>query len=99
MIVRSSAVPATTLLVDAADSERLAAAAAVADAVNVRGPPVSPAEVAVRVLLLPPAVVPRIQEPTVATPDAFVVCELPVTEPPPVAAANVTETPATGLPN
>src|SRR5882672_3287917 len=52
VIVKSSGVPATTLLVEAADSERLAAAAAVADAVNVRGLPVSPADVAVRVLLL-----------------------------------------------
>src|SRR5712672_1417504 len=71
----------------------------VADAVKVRGLPVRPVLVAVRVLLLVPAVVPSFQEPTVAMPAALVVWEPPVTEPPPDATAKVTETPATGLPN
>ena len=75
------------------------AAPGVALAVKVRGLPVRPALVAVRVLLLVPAVVPSFQEPTVAMPEALVVWEPPVTEPPPVAAAKVTEAPETGLPN
>ena len=54
------------------------------------------AAVAVRVLA--PAVVPSFQEPTVATPLAFVLCERPVADPPPEATAKVTATPATGLP-
>src|SRR5437870_3337203 len=76
-----------------------AAPPAVALAVEVRGLPVRPVLVAVRVLLLVPAVVPSFQEPTVAMPAALVVWLLPVTEPPPVAAVKSTETPATGLPN
>lgn len=64
-------------------------------AVNVIGLPVNPVEVAVRVLL--PAVAPSVQLPTVAMPPAFVVAERPVALPPPVATANVTVTPATGL--
>ena len=71
----------------------------VAEAVKVRGLPVRPALVAVRVLLLVPAVVPSFQEPTVAMPEALVVWEPPVSEPPPDATAKVTETPETGLPN
>ena len=64
-------------------------------AVKVTGLPARPAEVAVRVL--GPAVVPRVQLPTVAMPLAFVVCSAPVTVPPPEAAANDTATPCTGL--
>ena len=75
------------------------AASAVALAVKVRGLPVRPVLVAVRVLLFVPAVVPSFQEPTVAMPEALVVWELPVTEPPPEPAAKVTVVPATGLPN
>jgi hypothetical protein len=46
-----------------------------------------------------PDAVPITQLPTVATPLAFVVCTPPVTLPPPVATANVTATPPTGLLN
>jgi hypothetical protein len=51
---------------------------------------------AVSVLL--PAVEPSVQLPTVAIPEAFVACEAPVTEPPPLATANTTITPLTGIP-
>ena len=44
-----------------------------------------------------PAVVPSVQLPTVAIPEAFVVCVPPVRLPPPVATAKVTETTGTGL--
>lgn len=71
------------------------AAPAVPVAVKVIGLPVRPVDVAVSVFA--PAVAPRVQLPTVATPLAFVVCVPPVTLPPPVAAANVTLTPATAL--
>ena len=47
--------------------------------------------------VLGPAVVPSLQLPTVAIPDAFVVVEPPVMLPPPVPTANVTATPAIGL--
>ncbi len=49
------------------------------------------------VSVLTPAVVPRVQLPTVATPEELVVTEPPPTVPPPDAAAKVTATPATGL--
>ena len=71
------------------------AAPAVPVAVKVTGLPASPVDVAVRVL--GPAVVPRVQLPTVAIPLAFVVWVSPVPEPPPEATAKVTLTPATGL--
>src|SRR5205807_2646100 len=70
---------------------RVAAGPAVPVAVNVTGLPVRPAALAVRVLA--PAVVPRVQVPTVAMPLEFVVCSAPVTLPPPDAGANVTLTP------
>ena len=70
---------------------------ATALAVNVIGLPPRPAEVAVKVLLLAPAVAPRVQPPTVAIPEAFVLCDPPVRLPPPVPMANVTATPDTGL--
>jgi hypothetical protein len=54
---------------------------------------------AVAVSVFAPAVVPSFQEPTVATPLAFVVAPVPVAEPPPEATAKVTATPETGLPN
>ena len=72
------------------------AAPAVPVALKVSGEPVRPALVAVSVFA--PAVVPRVQLPTVAMPEAFVVAEPPVSDPPPAATAKVTLTPATGLP-
>src|SRR5947199_4437166 len=72
------------------------AAPAVPSAVNVTGLPVSPLDVAVSVFV--PAVVLRVQLPTVAIPLSFVVWVPPVTLPLPAAAAKVTVTPCTGLP-
>src|SRR5204862_127145 len=69
---------------------------AVPSAVNVTGLPASPLEVAVSVFV--PAVVLRVQPPTVAIPLPFVVWVPPVTLPLPAAAAKVTVTPCTGLP-
>src|SRR2546425_9450591 len=63
---------------------------------NVAGLPVSPLDVAVSVLL--PAVVLRVQLPTVAIPLPLVVWVPPVTLPLPAAGAKVTVTPETGLP-
>ena len=71
------------------------AAPTVPVAVNVTGDPVRLPLVAVTVL--DPTDVPRVQLPTVAIPLAFVVTDAPVTEPPPDATANVTDTPETGL--
>ena len=71
------------------------AAPTVPVAVNVTGDPVSDPLVAV--MVLDPTVVPRVQLPTVAMPPAFVVTDALVTEPPPVAIANVTLMPETGL--
>ena len=72
------------------------AAPAVPVAVNVTGEPVSPADVAVRVLL--PAVVPSVQLVTAAIPLAFVaIAVVGTTVPPPDATAKVTFTPLTGL--
>ena len=56
---------------------------------------VRPLQVAVSVLA--PAVVPSVQLPTVAMPEALVVAEAPVTEPPPAVAAKVTVTPGQTL--
>ena len=72
------------------------AAPTVPVAVKVSGLPVSPVEVAVRVLV--PAVGPSVQLPTVARPLAFVVRAFPVMLPPPDATAKVTLTLATGFP-
>ena len=72
------------------------AAPAAPVAVKVTGEPVSPGLVAVRVLA--PAVVPSVQLPTVAMPEALVVAAAPVREPPPEATAKVTATPGTGAP-
>src|ERR1051326_8680679 len=55
------------------------------------------ASLAVAVSVLPPA--PSVQPPIVATPDAFVTCVAPVTLPAPAVIANVTVTPARGLPS
>ena len=57
--------------------------------------PLKPTNEALKVLL--PAVVPKVQLPTVAIPLALVVADKPVAEPPPVATAKVTLTPLTGL--
>ena len=73
----------------------LLAAPAVPVAVKVIGEPVN--EPLVAVIVFDPAVVPRVQLPTVAIPLAFVVAFNIVPEPPPVATAKVTDTPDTGL--
>ena len=52
--------------------------------------PATPGAAAVNVFT--PAVAPSVQLPTVAIPDSLVVCEAPVTDPPPVATENVTVT-------
>src|SRR3989441_2794827 len=72
------------------------AAPAVPSAVNFTGLPVSPLAAAVSVFV--PAVVLRVQLPTVAMPLAFVVWVPPVTLPLPVAGAEGTRTPATRFP-
>src|SRR5437763_1207970 len=72
------------------------AAPAVALARNVTGLPCSVPDVAVSVF--GPAVVPRVQLVTAATPLALVVWAAPVMPLPPVPGAKVTATPATGLP-
>src|SRR5437870_771177 len=74
------------------------AAPAVPSAVKVTGLPVIPDPAAVAVSVLVPAVVLRVQLPTVAIPLAVVVWVPPVTLPLPAAGAKVTVTPATGLP-
>src|SRR5205085_925454 len=74
----------------------VAAVPAVPVAVNVTGLPESDPDVAVSVLL--PAVALSVQLPTVATPLPLVVWLAPVIVPFPGATANVTATPATGLP-
>ena len=51
----------------------------------------------VAVSVLTPAVAPNVHEPTVAMPAAFVVAFTPVALPPPLATANTTAAPATGL--
>ena len=60
------------------------------------GDPVSPLAVAVR--LLAPVAEPSVHDSTVAMPDASVVEFAPLTEPPPLATANTTATPATPFP-
>src|SRR5205807_8065836 len=74
----------------------LPALPAVPVARNVTGLPVSPDAAAVS--LFPPAVVLRVQLPTVAMPPASVVWLVPVMLPLPGATAKVTATPGTGLP-
>jgi hypothetical protein len=54
-----------------------------------------PVTVALRVFV--PGTSPSVQLPTAAIPFAFVVCEAPVIEPPPVVTAKVTAAPPTGL--
>ena len=76
------------------------APAVVPDAVKLTGLPVSPLAVAVTVLLLVPALGPRVQLVAVAMPEASVITvagPAGTTVPPPAVTANVTATPAIGL--
>jgi len=73
----------------------------VPEAVKVTGLPLNPAAVAVTMLLLVPDVGPRVQLVAVAIPETFVITVVGLagtTVPPPAVTANVTATPATGLP-
>jgi hypothetical protein len=73
----------------------------VPEAVKVTGLPERPVAAAVTVLLLVPAVGPRVQLVRVATPEAFVLTAAGlagVVDPPPAVRVKVTETPETGLP-
>src|SRR6266576_4181996 len=77
---------------------RSTAAPGVPVAVNVTGLPANVPEVAVKVFV--PAVVPRVQDVAAATPPSSVVTgAVGSTVPPPAVTANITATPATGLPN
>jgi len=91
----AKATPFCAVLDGAVVSASFVAAPGVPSAVNVTGLPASPLDVAVSVLV--PAVVLRVQLPTVAIPLPFVVWVPPVTLPLPAAGANVTVTLATGL--
>ena len=72
------------------------AAPAVPVALKLTGEPVRPSQVAVRVLA--PTVVPSVQPPTVAMPEASVVTVgPPAMPPPPAVTAKVTLAPLTGL--
>jgi hypothetical protein len=82
--------PAVALCPSPAVLTTEAAVPTVPVAVNVTA--VKPLVEAVREL--DPATVPSVQPPTVATPDAFVVTELPVIAPPPLVTVNVTGTTA-----
>ncbi|HEX2094433.1 MAG TPA: hypothetical protein VHG28_18660 [Longimicrobiaceae bacterium] len=88
-----TAVPTVAVCPSPADLLMFAAAPAVPVALKV-----TLSEPAVAVSVLAPAVLPNVQLPAVATPEALVVCEAPVTLPPPDATEKVTLTPATGLP-
>src|SRR5207247_9767012 len=92
----TNATPLCAVLDGAVVSTSFVAAPHVPSAVNVTGLPVSPLDVAVSVFV--PAVVLRVQLPTVAIPLPFVVWVPPVTVPLPTAAANVTVTSCSGLP-
>src|SRR2546430_3713207 len=99
---RSTLFPYTTLFRSLADGcvtiANRVALPAVAVAEKVMGLPASVPDAAVRVL--GPATVPSVHDVTAATPSAPVVTGLVgLTLPPPVPGANVTPTPATGLPN
>src|SRR5689334_8768268 len=67
-------------------------------AVKVTGLPLTFSAETVAVSVLAPATSPKVQPPTAATPSAPVVADAPVTAPPPAPIANVTATPATGVP-
>src|SRR5271157_2086469 len=66
-------------------------------AVKVTGLPAIPEPAAVAVRVFVPAAAPSVQLPMVAMPLEPVVCDVPVTLPPPVATAKVTATPPTGF--
>ena len=89
----ATAVPTVADWLFPAEIVTLAGAPAVAVAVNVAGARL----LAVAVSEFAPATIPRVQLPTAATPNAFVVAVAPVIEPPPLATAKVTVTPITGL--
>ena len=93
------AVTVTTLpaagVVWSAVTAHVAAGPATPVALNDTRPPM-PATVAVRTFS--PAVVPSVQLPTAATPDASVTALSPVTEPPPAATAKTTVAPEMGIP-
>jgi len=91
-----TAVPAGAVWLVGLFAAIVAAVPAVPVAVNVTGLPVSDPELAVK--LFEPAVALSVQLPTVATPLPSVVWLPPVIVPFPGATANVTATPATGLP-
>src|SRR5437016_438659 len=92
----ATAVFTVAVCLSPAETAMLPALPAVPVAVKVTGLPVRPADVAVSVLA--PAVVASVQLPTAAIPVASVVWLGPVMVPFPGATANVTATPATGLP-
>ncbi len=69
---------------------------AVAVALKVTGLPVMPAPATVAVRVLLPGTRPRVQESAVARPLASVVCEAPVTRPPPAVTAKTTTAPTDG---
>jgi hypothetical protein len=69
-----------------------------ADALTPRIPAIADAPFTVAMSVFVPAIVPSLQLPTVAMPDSFVVCDAPVTDPPPLATAKVTATFGTLLP-
>src|SRR5437667_3277417 len=95
----ANATPLCAALDGAVVSASFVAAPAVPSAVKVTGLPVTPDPAAVAVSVFVPAVVLRVQLPTVAIPLPFVVWVPPVTLPLPGAGANVTVTLATGLPD
>src|SRR5690348_15595680 len=74
-------------------------AAAVAVAVNVAGDPAMPVATAVASSVLAPSDGPSVQLPIVATPDASVTGDAPVTDPPPPVTVKFTVTFATPLLN
>src|ERR671923_1708387 len=96
-------VPTVALCDVALFATRLFAAAAVPDALKVIGLPARLVTDAETVLLLVPAVCPRVHDVSVATPEAFVTTDaglagLMAPPVPPVAVnVNVTDTPCTGL--
>src|SRR5439155_2147786 len=92
----AKATPLCAALDGAVVSTSFVAAPAVPSAVNVTRLPLSPLDAAASVFV--PAIVLRVQLPTVAIPLPFVVWVPPVTLPLPAAGAKVTVTPCTGLP-
>jgi len=94
---RANVTPLCALLDGAVVITSFVAVPAVPVAVNVTGLPVKPLAVAVTVFV--PTAFPRVHDVTVAIPLPFVVAGfVPLTDPLPAVTANVTVTPATGLP-